>query len=483
MRVRGEDLQPSKSLVRVPLEHSYALALDRTAGMENPSLLTSGQGFGSSSRWSILAADPRLIFRATDRTSELLGPNACRFPWFQDSGNPLERLENLLESLNLAQPSDAPDPALPPFLGGLIGFVGYDAAPLIETLPRRLPRNSTPPDVWFALYDAFLTYDHSNCHLDFWCVDLFGEGSRKLEERAREWLGRFEASKAPVRDGAGGFLAPLESEFDERSYQRAVERVLEYIRAGDVFQVNLARRLRANGSVDGFELYKRLAEISPAPFSAYIRGNGWEVASSSPEWFYQTRGRELITRPIKGTRPRGIDGEADDRLARELLASPKDRAELAMIIDLERNDLGRVCEYGTVRVSDPCTVESYPQVHHLVGTVQGRIDRKAGPIDVLRALFPGGSITGAPKIRAMQIIDEIEPCRRGIYTGAIGYWSRSGASGFNIAIRTFVVEVHEVSYHVGGAIVADSTPSSEYEETIHKGSGLVRSLFDLGVLR
>ena len=180
----------------------------------------------------------------------------------------------------------------------------------------------------------------------------------------------------------------------------------------------------------------------------------------------------MVTRPIKGTRPRGSDAEEDRRLAAELAASPKDRAELTMIVDLERNDLGRVCRYGTVRVIDPLAVESFAQVHHLVATVEGRLRAGLGPVDVIRAVFPGGSITGAPKIRAMEIIDELEPTRRSLYTGAIGYLSRGGTSGFNIAIRTMTVEGDRVSYQVGGGIVADSDPQAEYEETLHKGRGL-----------
>jgi para-aminobenzoate synthetase component 1 len=195
------------------------------------------------------------------------------------------------------------------------------------------------------------------------------------------------------------------------------------------------------------------------------------VLSASPEWFYQTRGDRLVTRPIKGTRPRGETAEDDRRLAAELASSPKDRAELTMIVDLERNDLGRVCKFGSVKVSEALTVETFAQVHHLVATVEGRLRSDAGPIDVIRGLFPGGSITGAPKIRAMEIIDELEPNRRSLYTGAVGYFGR-GSSGFNIAIRTMLVEGSQVSFQVGGGIVADSDPAAEYRETLDKGRAL-----------
>ncbi len=259
-----------------------------------------------------------------------------------------------------------------------------------------------------------------------------------------------------------------------------MRRVLEYIAAGDVFQVNLSQRFVARGRPDPLDLYLRLKAKSPAPFAAYLGWDDLAVLSASPEWFYQTRGDLLVTRPIKGTRPRGRDAEEDAGLAGELRASPKDRAELTMIVDLERNDLGRICRYGTVRVIDPLTVESFAQVHHLVATVEGRVRSGAGPIDVVRAVFPGGSITGAPKIRSMEIIDELEPARRSLYTGAIGYFSRGGTSAFNIAIRTMLVEGERVSFQVGGGIVADSDPEAEYRETLHKARGLREVIESVG---
>jgi para-aminobenzoate synthetase component 1 len=253
-----------------------------------------------------------------------------------------------------------------------------------------------------------------------------------------------------------------------------VGRALEYIRAGDIFQVNFSQRFRAGGDPNPLDLFERLAEISPAPFSALLRWGDDAIVSASPEWFYTIAGDRIVTRPIKGTRPRGADPESDAALRAELLASAKDRAELTMIVDLERNDLGRICRYGTVRVTDALRVETYAQVHHLVATVEGELRPEVTPADAIRAIFPGGSITGAPKIRAMEIIDELEPCRRGPYTGAIGFLGRDGSARFNIAIRTLVVEGGSVSYHAGGGIVADSDPASEYEETLHKGRGLHR---------
>jgi para-aminobenzoate synthetase component 1 len=259
------------------------------------------------------------------------------------------------------------------------------------------------------------------------------------------------------------------------TYESSVRRALDYIGAGDVFQVNLSQRFEAGWAGDPLALYESLRAVSPSPFGAFLRWPGFCVVSGSPESFYTTWGDQIITRPIKGTRPRGVTPEDDRRLRDELAHSAKDRAELTMIVDLERNDLGRVCRYGTVRVVESHGIESFAQVHHQVATVEGRLRPEIGPIDVVRALFPGGSITGAPKIRAMQIIDELEPCRRGLYTGAIGYYGR-GTSGLNIAIRTAVVAGSRLSYHAGGGIVADSVPRLEYEETLHKAQGFRRAV-------
>jgi para-aminobenzoate synthetase component 1 len=441
-----------------------------------PALLESSPGFGDAGRWSILTACPRLVFEATDdRWNVSAGATTID----SGSGDVLSALADLLERHGLADPSEMPDPDLPPFQGGMIGYLGYDLAPRLERLPRRSGRDSRMPDIRLALYDTAVTVDHATGAVELWAFDLVDEGHGETASRLRGWanaLARPIAWTPPVSR-----LSPLESNFTREGYIAAVRRVLDYIAAGDVFQVNLSQRFTANGVPDPLDLYLRLKAKSPAPFSAFLQWDDLAIVSASPEWFYQTRGEQLVTRPIKGTRPRGRVPLEDAQLAQELRTSPKDRAELTMIVDLERNDLGRVCQYGSIRVIDPLTVESFAQVHHLVATVEGAIRPGAGPIDVVRALFPGGSITGAPKIRSMQIIDELEPTRRSLYTGAIGYFSRGGTSAFNIAIRTMLVEGDRVSYQVGGGIVADSDPEAEYRETLHKGRGLREVLEAPGV--
>ena len=436
----------------------------------DPALLESGPGFGDAGRWSILTAMPEIIFEAAgDRW--WLGDHGIAD---EGEGNALAKLGWLARQLGLAEPTEAPDPDLPPFQGGLIGYIGYDLAPQIERLPRRLARDLRMPDIRMAFYDTAVTVDHRSGVVQLWAWVVPGGDRASASRRLQSWKERIEREvwlprPDPIRTPR---LARPVSSFDRETYLATVRRVLDYIAAGDVFQVNLSQRFTARGLDNPLELYLRLKDRSPAPFSAFLRWGDLAIVSASPESFYQTRGDLIVTRPIKGTRPRGKTRAEDDRLAMELLTSPKDRAELTMIVDLERNDLGRICRYGSVVVRDALSIESFAQVHHLVATVEGRLRPDVGPDDVIRAVFPGGSITGAPKIRAMEIIDELELNRRSLYTGAIGYLSRGGSSAFNIAIRTILVEGDRASYQVGGGIVADSDPESEYEETLAKGRGL-----------
>jgi len=443
-----------------------------------PAFLESGPGFGEAGRWSILAARPRLVWEATDSRWSVRTDNGAAE---NGDGDVLGVLDALLRRYSLADPAEQPDSAVPPFQGGMIGFFGYDLAPLFERLPRRLPRDSRLPDIRMALYDTAVTVDVHSGKVELWAWDLTGEGREAAERRSHAWRSALDrAIRSPAPQTArrrASRLGRLTCSFDRETYLATVRRVLEYIAAGDVFQVNVSQRFTAQGCPEPLDLYLKLRSKSPAPFAAFLRWDDLAVVSASPESFFQTKGSLLVTRPIKGTRPRGLTPADDARLAAELRDSAKDRAELTMIVDLERNDLGRVCRYGSVVVRDRLAVESFAQVHHLVATVEGTLRPHAGPIDVLRAVFPGGSITGAPKIRAMEIIDELEPTRRSLYTGSIGYFSRGGTSAFNIAIRTILVEGDRAGFQVGGGIVADSDPDEEYEETLAKGRGL-RAVLD-----
>ncbi len=441
-------------------------------------MLESGPGFGSAGRWSFYAANPRLVFECTEGCWTVVGPGV----FYSGSQDELDALGSLLDRFGLSRAEETVDGREPPFTGGLIGYYGYDFAPRLERLPRQAARDSRLPDIRFALYDTVIVVDRSSQEVELWAHDFLGEGAEAQASRFQEAQTRLLANSSPPQPRAS-VLGPIESNFTREDYLAAVQRSLDYIAAGDIFQVNLSQRFSAWGSPVPLDLYLRLRRRSPAPFAAYLQWEDLAVVSASPEWFYQTRDDLVITRPIKGTRPRGATEADDQRLASELAESPKDRAELTMIVDLERNDLGRACRYGTVRVLEPHSIESFAQVHHLVATVEGRLRAGVGAMDVVRALFPGGSITGAPKIRAMEIIDGLEPTRRSLYTGAIGYYGLGGASGFNIAIRTMIVEGNRVSFQVGGGIVSDSTPTGEYLETLDKGRALRAVLEGEGDLR
>ena len=433
-------------------------------------LLESGAGFGALGRYSIYAARPRAVFRVLGNRWQLSSGWPAKRPHRQS--DPLAALRSLLAQTAVGDEGD-----LPIFAGGWMGYIGYDIAPLIEQLPRRCPRTSALPDLYLAYYDTFALLDHHHDLLQILALDPFAEGEAARSDRLAEFC-RCLQGEPPPEDGGGAIVtAEPVSDFSPDEYCWTVNRVLEYIRAGDIFQANFAHRFstQLTGSVE--QLYHRCVAQSPCPFGALIRAPGWSVISTSPERFFclSANGR-IETRPIKGTRPRGQSPDHDLLLRSELEANPKDRAELTMIVDLERNDLGRVCEYGSVRVSRHAEVESYSNVHHLVSTIEGQLGPRYDRVDLLRAMFPGGSITGAPKIRAMQIIDELERCRRGAYTGAIGYLSDHGRADFSIAIRILVVDGSDVSYHVGGGIVADSQPLAEYHETLAKGRRLYEVL-------
>ena len=270
--------------------------------------------------------------------------------------------------------------------------------------------------------------------------------------------------------------AVLMSNFTPEAYKQAVAQARDYIIAGDIFQVNLSQRLETEIAIHPYELYRRLREINPAPFASYLNFSDVVVVSASPERFLRVEGDLVETRPIKGTRPRGKDDLEDEKFSQELLNSEKDRAENVMIVDLERNDLGRVCRFGSVKVTELAILETFPTVFHLTSTVVGRLKPGLSRVDLLKAAFPGGSITGAPKVRAMEIIDELEPTRRSVYTGSIGYLSFHESLDLNIVIRTFLIKENRAYFQVGGGIVYDSDPEAEYQETLDKARALIQAL-------
>jgi para-aminobenzoate synthetase component I len=375
---------------------------------------------------------------------------------------------------------------IPPFQGGVAGFLGYEFGRRLERLPAPRGDDLHLPDAWLGAYDWVIAWDHlaerawvvvQESPLSTWRRG--GLEARKPGDRIRDVIRRLkEPGPGRATVSTATRSAPqVHSGFTREEYLAAVERVREYIRAGDIFQANLSQRFEAAWPGDPFGFYRRLAAVNPAPFAAYFQGDGFAVASASPERFLAVDPDGSVeTRPIKGTRPRGATPEEDERLAAELLSSGKDRAENVMIVDLLRNDLSKVCRPGSVQVPALCALERHPTVWHLESIVTGRLEEGRTAADLLRAAFPGGSITGAPKVRAMEILVELEPVARGVYCGAIGWFSVTGAMDTSIAIRTTTLRDGLVCFHAGGGIVADSDPALEYQETLDKVAGIRRAL-------
>jgi para-aminobenzoate synthetase component 1 len=450
---------------RTPLELFNTIAHRPYAFLLDSALDVSGQG-----SFSYLGCEPAAVLRCSGQELEFIAGRE-RLAW---SGDPFEALEYTLAAFH-----SSPPPGAPPFVGGAVGYFGYELRDPTAPLIRRNAPDPSVPDMVIGLYDAVVAHNHTTgqTHL---CSTGYPErdpnASRRWARQRIHWLrNQFGTVDLPKYREPSRLLG-LSANFTREGYLQAVERALEYIAAGDIYQVNLSQQFATPYPADTLPLYYRLREASPAPFAACLRYGEISVLSSSPERFLRINGRRVQTRPIKGTRPRGRTPDEDQRLARELWESPKDQAELVMIVDLERNDLGRVCEYGSVHVTELAALEAHPTVFHLVATVEGRLRADASAVDCLRACFPGGSITGTPKIRAMQIIEELEPTRRGIYTGAIGYMGWNGQVDLNIAIRTMVVSHGRLTFHVGGGIVADSVPEAEYQETLDKAQGMLRAL-------
>ncbi|MYB16676.1 MAG: aminodeoxychorismate synthase component I [Chloroflexi bacterium] len=428
-------------------------------------------------RWSILAANPRWTLDA--RGSQLRFTSAER-TW-RSEADPIAVAAQLIESEQegfLARHSATNSPNLP-FAGGAIGYLGFELARHIESLPATTIDDVGAADLVIGWYDAALVWDRLN--QKGW---LSGTPAGVAELSMR--LAGTDAERNLASPPGGDHGSPrgptrFESNMERSEYLERIEAARHYIEAGDIYQVNLSQRFSAPLAISGFDAYLRLRRVSPAPFAAYIAtvgegGESVEVLSSSPERLLLVDGQHLETRPIKGTRPRGRDAVEDASLADELRNSAKDAAEHSMIVDLERNDLGRIAETGSVAVPQFKELESYSQVHQLTSSVTAQRRTGVGLDGTLRAILPGGSISGAPKIRALEIIDELEPTVRGVYTGAIGYFSAHGRCDLNVAIRTITVANRRAYCHVGGAIVHDSVADSEYQETLDKARGMARAL-------
>jgi anthranilate synthase component I len=445
-------------------------------------LLESVVGGETWARWTFLGSEPRGAWKLTGRRIHHWTP---RGGWTDqgESADPLSDFDRLLKAH-----VPAAVPGLPRFWGGAVGYFGYDTVRLIERLPHGPGNALGVPDALFMLTGTVLAVDNlfGRAHL-IAAVETGGADEGELRRRYDEAAAHLDALVERLREGEGppplalGAPAaedpPFESNFTRPEFEERVRRVQEYIRAGDAFQVVLSQRLTVPLSVEPFTLYRALRALNPSPYLFYLDLDGVRLVGSSPEVMVRLEEGTVTVRPIAGTRRRGRDAAEDAALAASLLADAKELAEHLMLLDLGRNDVGRVAEYGSVRVPARMAVEKYSHVLHLVSTVQGRLKEGLSAVDVFRASFPAGTVSGAPKVRAMEIIDELETARRGPYAGAVGHFSYGGSSmDTAIAIRTVVAEGGRAHVQAGAGIVADSVPASEYDETVSKARALLRAV-------
>ncbi len=453
---------PVKAIVEaVDSRTSVESAISAFAQDGQAAILDSSRSLDQRGRFSILAVDPIAIVSLTGR-------------------EPRDPLTELAERITKRCPVVAKGTDEIPFVGGWIGYLSYETGLPMHRISPQVDAGMAVPSARFGLHDAAAIYDHLLGRWFLTAIDWpTGLGLQRppVSERLNQLRRRLDAAAhLEWEDPALPFAAQPQSNMPRWAYTRKVRKVKQYIEAGDVYQVNLARRFTTQTNASPVDLYLRLRKISPSSQAALLMWDNTAILSSSPELFLNLHDGHVVTRPIKGTRPRTGNPRADAAARRELATSDKERAELIMIVDLLRNDLGRVCSYGTVRVTEPGEIEEHPQVFHRVATIEGRLEHGKDWSDLLRATFPGGSVTGAPKIRAMQIIRELEPTRRGVYCGSIGWIGLDGSMSLNLAIRTMVQEGDSVDSYVGSGIVAESTPDAEYEETMAKARGMLQAL-------
>ena len=381
-------------------------------------------------------------------------------------GDPFEVLKDRLSKYRVDNDSKLP------FIGGAMGYLSYDLGRVLETLPETLPEVVQIPDLYFVFYTNIIIVDHHRHGV--YISELCEDGRTPIHlDRLVSVIGKGRMNSVRSLETVDW---EMKSPFTKDTYMAAVERMRQFIKTGDIYIANMTHTFIGSSEEGGYDIYRRLRYLNPAPFGAYLPLDGFEIMSSSPERFMQVRNGKAVTRPIKGTRPRSDDPEEDQRQITLLEESEKDKSELLMVVDLERNDLSKVCRPYTVKVTELFAVESYATVHHLVSTVEGMLREDVDAVDCMKACFPGGSITGTPKIRAMEVIEALEANRRNIYTGCIGYFGFDGNCDFNIVIRTLLKKDDKVFLGVGGGITWESDPEAEYIETLDKAKAMFRTL-------
>lgn len=448
-----QELRP----VPAPVDVCAALA-----GLPHRIFFDSAEPNGKYARYSFVAADPSCV--VTSRSGRTSVRTRDRQPITDSSENALVTLRTLL-----AENPVVPVAGLPPFQGGVAGYIGYEFASGLENIAVADRNDMEIPELCFGQYDTVFAWDHNADKA--WIISA-------TPERQEFFLDRIAAFRpeTPAPQRRSKAAAAPTSSLSRDMYRRSIEAIREYIAAGDIFQANFAQRFEAPLTTGTWELYRELRQKSPAPFACFFEADDITILSASPERFIRLEAQRAETRPIKGTRPRKDSPLSDRREGNELRESVKDNAEHVMIVDVLRNDLSRVCVPGSVTVEGLAELESHPTVHHLVSTITGNLRPECDPIDLLLASIPGGSITGAPKIRAMEIIAELEPVRRDVYCGCMAYLTPGGSMDSSIVIRTFLAKNDRVYFSAGGGIVADSDPDLEFEETLHKAAALFAAL-------
>lgn len=457
------------------------MAFHRLDDGQSACLFESVIGGEKVGRYSFLAAGPYLEFLARgQQVTEVSGTDTRETA----ARDPLEMLRSRIHAVSAAHLPD-----LPPFIGGAVGYAGYDVVRYVEDLPQAPCDDRQLPDLAFGFYDRMVVFDHvkktifviATAQVRRHRGDAVAayDAARQAVERMVQQLADTDTALAP-RDLAGPTEGdthlPWQSNFTPDAFAAAVRKCIDYIRRGDIFQVVISQRLQVAIHCDPFEIYRTLRIVNPSPFMFFLRAPGVTLVGSSPEIMCRVVDRKVTVRPLAGTRRRGVDEEEDRRLADELLADPKERAEHVMLVDLGRNDVGRVAQYGTVELSDVMVIERYSHVMHITSNVTGLLSDGKDAFDALRACLPAGTVSGAPKVRAMQIIDELEPHRRGPYAGAVGYLDYRGNMDTCIALRTIVIQGATAYVQAGAGIVADSDPQGEYCETLNKARGLLKAI-------
>ena len=446
---------------------------------ESACLFESVVGGEKVGRYSFLASDAFLRIEA--RGNRVFVISDAGIEEFE-ADDPLAELERRIEQLRAVTL-----PELPPFTAGAVGYAGYDVVRYVENLPNSPQDDRQLPDLAFAFFDHMVVFDHVNktlivvamAHCETDGVDL-AAAYADAQQRINRIVAKLETPETqlkPAGIATGGETSlTFQSNFTQQEFEDAVEKCVEYIRAGDIFQVVLSQRLHVDIEAPPFEIYRTLRVVNPSPFMFYVRFPDVTLVGSSPEIMVRVMDGEVTVRPLAGTRRRGANEEEDQQLADELLADEKERAEHVMLVDLGRNDVGRIAEYGTVELSDLMIIERYSHVMHITSNVTGQLRDDTNAFEALRACLPAGTVSGAPKIRAMEIIDELEPHRRGPYAGAVGYIDFSGNMDTCIALRTIVVHNDRAYVQAGAGLVADSVPATEYEETLNKARGLLKAI-------